>query len=59
MTDEADILTVYSSLLCGSQNHLRSFNSKLKSLGVTYVPQVITQAQWDAIVNAPGTCVAL
>jgi hypothetical protein len=59
VTDEADILTVYSSLLCGSQNHLRSFNSKLLNLGVTYVPQVITQAQWDAIVNAPGTCVAL
>jgi hypothetical protein len=59
VTDEADILTVYNSLLCGSQNHLRSFDSKLKSLGVTYVPQVITQAQWDAIVNAPGTCVAL
>jgi len=59
VTDEADILTVYSSLLCGSQNHLRSFNSKLLNLGVTYVPQVITQAQWDAIVAAPGTCVAL
>jgi hypothetical protein len=59
VTDEADILTVYSSLLCGSQNHLRSFNSKLLNLGVTYVPQVITQAQWDAIVNAPGTCVAV
>jgi hypothetical protein len=59
VTDEADILTVYSSLLCGSQNHLRSFNSKLLNLGVTYVPQVITQAQWDAIVAAPGTCVTL
>jgi hypothetical protein len=59
VTDEADILTVYSNLLCGSQNHLRSFNSKLLNLGVTYVPQVITQAQWDAIVAAPGTCVAL
>jgi hypothetical protein len=59
VTDEADILTVYSSLLCGSQNHLRSFNSKLLSLGVIYVPQAITQAQWDAIVAAPGTCVAV
>jgi hypothetical protein len=59
ITDEADILTVYSNLLGGSQNHLRSFNSKLLNLGVTYVPQVITQAAWDAIVNAPGTCVAL
>ena len=59
VTDEADILTVYNSLLCGSQDHLRAFNDNLVKKGVTYVPTVITQAQWDAIVNAPGTCVAL
>ena len=58
VTDEADILTVYNSLLCGSQSHLRAFNSQLEGLGVIYVPQVITQAQWDAIVNA-GSCVAM
>jgi len=56
VTDEADILTVYNNLLCGSQSHLRSFNGKLVSLGVTYVPQAITQAEWDDIVNS-GTCV--
>ena len=60
VTDEADILTVYSSLLCGSQDHLRSFNSQLLALGVIYVPQVITQAAWDSIVGTPaGTCVAV
>ncbi len=58
VTDEADILTVYDNLLCGSQSHLRAFNSQLLGLGVIYVPQAITQAQWDAIVNA-GTCVAV
>lgn len=58
VTDEADILTVYDSLLCGSQSHLRAFNSQLLGLGVNYVPQVITQAEWDAIVNS-GTCVAM
>lgn len=52
VTDEADILTVYSSLLCGSGNHLRAFNDNLLKQGVTYVPQVITQAEWDAIANA-------
>jgi hypothetical protein len=57
VTDEADILQVYDSLLCGSRNHLRAFNGKLLSQGVTYVPQVITQAEWDAIANAPAeTC---
>jgi len=60
VTDEADILTVYNSLLCGSQDHLRAFNSQLLALGVTYVPQAITQAMWDSIVSAPaGTCVAV
>lgn len=54
---EADILQVYDSLLCGSRNHLRAFNGELLAQGVTYVPQVITQTQWDAIANAPSeTC---
>jgi len=57
ITDEADILTVYTSLLCGSGNHLRAFNDNLLKQGVTYVPQVITQAEWDAIANVPAeTC---
>lgn len=57
VTDEADILKVYDSLLCGSRNHLRAFNRQLLAQGVAYVPQVITQAEWDAIANAPAeTC---
>ena len=52
ITDEADILQVYTSLLCGSRNHLRAFNGQLLNQGVTYVPQVITQAEWDAIASA-------
>lgn len=57
ITDEADIMNVYTSLLCGSGNHLRAFNEKLLEQGVTYVPQVISQAEWDAIASAPmETC---
>lgn len=57
ITNELDILIVYDSLLCGSRNHLRSFNSDLLSRGVAYVPAVITQAEWDAIATAPmETC---
>jgi hypothetical protein len=57
ITDETDILNVYTSLLCGSGNHLRAFNEKLLEQGVSYVPQVISQAEWDAIANAPAeTC---
>ena len=57
ITDEADILNVYTSLLCGSGNHLRAFNERLLAQGVTYVPQVISQEEWDAIASAPAqTC---
>ena len=57
ITDEADIVRVYTSLLCGSGNHLRAFNEKLLEQGITYVPQVISQAEWDAIASAPAeTC---
>ena len=57
ITDEADILNVYTSLLCGSGNHLRAFNERLLEQGVTYVPQVISQEEWDAIASAPAeTC---
>ena len=52
ITDNADILTVYGNLLCGSGNHLRAFNEQLLARGVTYVPQVITQQEWDAIATA-------
>lgn len=53
VTDEADILQVYGSLLCGSRNHLRAFNSALLAQGVTYVAQVISQQEWDAIAYSP------
>lgn len=49
VTDEADILRVYDSLLCGSRNHLRAFDKALRDQGVVYVAQVISQAEWDAI----------
>ncbi|WP_119291501.1 DUF2202 domain-containing protein [Azohydromonas sediminis] len=56
-TDETDIAQVYGHLLCGSRNHLRSFNQALLDQGVTYVPTVITQQEWDAIASsAYETC---
>lgn len=57
ITDEDDILSVYGSLLCGSRNHLRAFNQALLDQGVTYVAQVISQQEWDAIAfSARETC---
>jgi hypothetical protein len=51
-TDEALIASVYQGLLCGSRNHLRAFARQLTRRGVRYVPEVISQAQWDAIANS-------
>jgi hypothetical protein len=57
VTDEADILRVYDSLLCGSRNHLRAFNNALLGQGVVYVSQVVQQQEWDAIAQSPSeTC---
>lgn len=54
-TDNADILQVYDSLLCGSGNHLRAFNQQLLARGVTYTPQVISQAEWDDVASAAAS----
>lgn len=51
--DNADILMVYDHLLRGSRNHLRAFMKVLTLQGGTYVPQYISQAEFDAIVNSP------
>ena len=51
--DNADILMVYDNLLRGSRNHLRAFMKVLTQQGGTYVPQYISQAAFDAIVNSP------
>jgi len=51
-TDNADIALVFGELMKGSRNHLRAFISQLTKQGVTYTPQYITQAEFDAIVNS-------
>jgi len=50
--DNADILMVYDHLLRGSRNHLRAFWKVLQQQGGTYVPQYLTQTEFDAIVNS-------
>lgn len=46
------ILQVYNNLLSGSRNHLRSFVSTLATYGETYVPQLMEQEDFDAIINS-------
>lgn len=48
--DNADILLVYSNLERGSRNHMRAFSKNLKAMGDSYIPQYITQKEYDAII---------
>ncbi len=50
--DNADVLMVYDNLLRGSRNHLRAYMKVLIQQGGSYVPQYITQAEFDAIVGS-------
>jgi hypothetical protein len=55
-TTNQAIIEVYTSLLAGSENHLRAFVPLLEQLtGETYIPQYLSQAQYDAIMSADGS----
>lgn len=51
--DNADITLVFENLMIGSRNHLRAFVGNLSNIGVTYVPQYLSQEEYDAIINTP------
>lgn len=52
-TEEANLEWVYENLLAGSENHLRAFVTQYEmQTGEAYVPQYLTQAQYDAIISA-------
>ncbi len=48
-----DIKNTYDWLLLGSRNHLRAFNNGLLQRGIEYVPQILSEKDFDAIVNSP------
>lgn len=50
--DNQDIEMVYENLYKASRNHLRAFVKNLQTRGVTYVPQRLTQAEFDEIINS-------
>lgn len=49
--DNQDIKLVYDMLTKRSRNHIRSFYKNILSVGGSYSPQYITQAEFDAIIN--------
>lgn len=51
--DNDDILRVYEQLLRGSRNHLRAYWQALLQQGGSYVPQTLSQEQFDAILATP------
>lgn len=50
-TSNTYIIEVFSSLQCGSRNHLRSFVQSIENLGSTYEPQFLAQETYDAILE--------
>jgi hypothetical protein len=52
-TAQPNIIRTYENLLRGSRNHLRAFDKLITLAGAVYVPQYLTQAEYDAIVNSP------
>ena len=50
-TSNPYIIEVFSSLQCGSRNHLRSFVQSIENLGSTYEPQFLSQEAYDAILE--------
>ena len=44
---------MYSSLRCGSENHMRAFSSQLQALGAIYVPMFISDDLYQQILASP------
>ncbi len=51
-TDNPDIEMVYQNLMKGSRNHLRAFASQLAILGTPYSPTVLSEEDYQAIIES-------
>lgn len=51
-TLHVDILSVYYNLQCGSRNHLRSFVYQLDINATEYIPQYISEDDFNYIINS-------
>ena len=49
--DNKDIVTVYTNLMDGSKNHLRSFVARIEAIVGVYEPQLLSEEDFNAIVN--------
>ena len=51
-TENADIKKVYGNLLRGSEFHLQAFTYALKQQGITYEPTIISEEEYQKILNS-------
>lgn len=52
-TGNTALQQIYGNLLRGSRNHLRAFVATLKTYQVTYVPEVMSAEDFEAIISTP------
>ncbi|HEX6171299.1 MAG TPA: DUF2202 domain-containing protein [Chitinophagaceae bacterium] len=50
-TSNTDLQSTYKYLIHASENHLRAFVRNLEALGINYTPVVMTQKEFDEIIN--------
>ena len=50
-TSNAQIITVFESLKCGSRNHLRGFVNTIETNGDTYTPQFLSIEDYNTILD--------
>ena len=50
-TSSADIVTAYTHLLAGSENHLRAFVRQLDRQGIAYEPVLMTDAEYATVLD--------
>ncbi len=53
-TSNADLQSTYRYLIHASENHLRAFVRNLEALGKDYKPVVMSQKEFDEIINEQG-----
>ncbi len=56
VTEQEDILKVYSQLKQASEKHLQSFYKNLAKEGVEYTPAILSKKDFDAIINTEASC---
>ena len=54
-TNRDDVISAYTQLMTGSENHLRIFTTKLKEKAVEYQPQYLSQQDYNQIIAAVTT----